>query len=341
MTAAAPRKFGMGAPVRRKEDRAFVTGKGSYLDDHTPEGTLHAYVLRSSMAHANFRLGGLEAAGAVPGVHLILTHGDLGAIGGLPNKDREQQPDGSPLKKPPRPLLADRVVRFVGDPIAFIVADTLEAAQLAAEAIEVDYDPLPAVVDMAAADGAPSWSGPNSAPTSPSSIREAIRPRPRTPLPRPHRVTRVEIVNNRVVANFMETRGVIAEYGREPGRYWLTIGTQGGHGMRDIIAKDILRIPANNIRVITPDVGGGFGTKIFVYAEYPLAAIASRRLRRPVKWVADRTEHFLGDAHGRDNIATAEMAMDGRGGSWPCAWTCWRMSAPTFRNTPSGCRLAA
>src|SRR6185312_4602891 len=127
------------------------------------------------------------------------------------------------------------------------------------------------------------------------------------------RVTRVEIVNNRLVANYMEPRGIVAEYDPDKDRYTLTLGTQGGHGMRNIIAKDILHIAPSKVRVITPEVGGGFGTKTFCYHEYPLAAIAAKRLGRPVKWISDRSEHFLVDAHGRDNLAVAEMAMDANG----------------------------
>ncbi len=126
-------------------------------------------------------------------------------------------------------------------------------------------------------------------------------------------MTRIEIVNNRVVANYMETRGIVAEYDVGTGRYTLTLGTQGGHGMRDIIARHILKIPEKDIRIVTPDVGGGFGTKTFVYAEYPLAAIAAKKLGKPVKWIGERSEHFLVDTQGRDNIATAEMAMDTAG----------------------------
>src|SRR5260221_4677116 len=127
------------------------------------------------------------------------------------------------------------------------------------------------------------------------------------------RVSRITIENNRVVANYMEPRGIVAEFDEKTGRYTLTLGTQGGHGMRDIIAKDILKISPKDIRVITPDVGGGFGTKFFCYAEYPLAAIAAKRTGKPVKWIGERSEHFQADAHGRDNLAVAEMAMDAGG----------------------------
>ena len=314
MNNVAPPKFGMGAPVRRKEDKALITGAGRFTDDYTPAGTLRAVVLRSTMAHANITLDGLEEAGAMPGVRLILTHADLAGIGGLPCKGNITQVDGSHPRKPPRPLLADGVVRHVGDPIAFVVADNLAAARLAAEAIAVDYDPGPAVLDMHAALAKESplvWPqyGTNVA----FDFEKGDKAATDAVFKKAARVSRIEIENNRVVANYMETRGIVAEFDTDTGRYTLTLGTQGGHGMRDIIAKDILKISPKNIRVITPDVGGGFGTKFFCYAEYPLAAIAAKRLGKPVKWIGERSEHFQADSHGRDNIAVAEMAMDADG----------------------------
>ena len=314
MNNVAPPKYGMGAPVRRKEDWALVTGRGRYVDDTTPEGTLRAVVLRSAMAHARIRLGDLTEVAAMPGVRLILTHADLDGIGGLPCTIALRQVDGTHQKVPPRPLLAKDIVRHVGDPIAFVVADDLESARLAAEAIEVDYESLAVAVGMKEAlePGAPLvWPefGSNVA----FEVARGERRHTDEVFAKATRVSRIDVVNNRVVANYMETRGVIAEYDPAHDRYTLTMGTQGGHSMRDIIAEDILKIPSGKIRVITPDVGGGFGTKAFVYHEYPLAAIAAKRLGRPVKWVGERSEHFLVDTHGRDNIATAEMAMDESG----------------------------
>ncbi len=314
MNNVAPPKYGMGAPVRRKEDRALVTGRGRFVDDITAEGTLRAVVLRSAMAHARIRLGDLSEVAAMPGVRLILTHADLDGIPGPPCKIELRQTDGSHQKVPPRPLLCGDTVRHVGDPIAFVVADDVESARMAAEAIEVDYDPLPVAVGIKEAlePGAPLvWPefGSNLA----FHVARGERRHTEEAFAKAARVSRIEVVNNRVVANYMETRGVIAEYDAEHDRFTLTMGTQGGHGMRDIIAKDILKIPPGKIRVITPDVGGGFGTKTFVYHEYPLAAIAARRLGRPVKWIGERSEHFLVDTHGRDNIAIAEMAMDETG----------------------------
>jgi len=311
MNDVAPPKYGMGARVRRKEDKALVTGAGHFTDDYTPEGTLRAYVLRSAMGHARIKVGDLSAAQGMPGVRLVMTHADLGGVKGLPCKGKIRQVDGTHPRMPEHPLLCGDVVRHVGDPIVFIVADTLDQAKEASEAIEVDSDPLPAVTDMRAAleEGAPVvWPeyGSNVAFTCARGGKGATD----AAMLRAARVSRIEIVNNRLVANYMETRGIVAEYDAERDRYTLTLGTQGGHGMRDRIAKDILGIPAGKVRVITPDVGGGFGTKAFVYQEYPLAALAAKRLGKPVKWIGDRSEHFLVDSHGRDNFAVAEMAMD-------------------------------
>jgi carbon-monoxide dehydrogenase large subunit len=311
MNDSAPLKFGMGAPVRRKEDKALITGRGRFVEDYTPAGTLRAHVLRSSVAHAKFKVGDLSAAKAVPGVRLILTGADTAHLGVLPCKIPIKYLDGKAAKAPPHPILAIDTVRHVGDPIAFIVADTIEAAKLAAEAIEVDYETLDLVVDMraAVAPGAPViW--PEIGSNVGFEAKEGDKAATDAAFARAAKVSRVEIVNNRLVANYMELRGVVAEYDPASDRYTLTMGTQGGHGMRDVIAKNVLKIDPHQIRVITPDVGGGFGTKSFPHAEYPLAAIAAKTLGKPVKWIGERSEHFLIDAHGRDNIAVAEMAMD-------------------------------
>ena len=314
MNNVAPLKFGMGAPVRRKEDRTLVTGTGQFVDDFTPEGTLRAYVLRSSTAHARIKIGDLSAARGTPGVRLILTANDIKGLGGLPCKAKTSFLDGRPANPPPHPLLAIDTVRHVGDPIAFIVADDVASAKLAAEAIDVDYDPLDVVVDTRAAveAGAPLvW--PERGTNLAFDAAEGDKAATDAAFAKAARITRIEIVNNRLVANYMETRGIVAEYDAKADRWTLTLGTQGGHGMRDTIAKDMLKVDPKKIRVITPDVGGGFGTKAFPYAEYPLAAVAAKTLGRPVKWVGERTEHFLIDSHGRDNFAVAEMAMDKNG----------------------------
>lgn len=314
MSDAAPKKYGMGVPVRRKEDRALVSGAGRFVDDYEPEGTLRAYVLRSSMAHARINVANAAGAKSLPGVHLVITAADLEGVGGLPCNCKPSKADGSLAAIPPRPLLVGDVVRHVGDPIAFIVADDLERARDAAEVIEIDYEPLNAGVDMRAAlaDEAPLvWPdhGSNIAFFRSRGDAEATA----VAFAKAARVSTITVVNNRVVPNYMETRGVVAEYDAATGRYMLTLGSQGGHSIRDFIARDILTIDPERIRVITPDVGGGFGTKQFVFHEYPLTALAAQRLGRPVKWIGDRSEHFVLDSHGRDNLTTAEMAMDGDG----------------------------
>jgi carbon-monoxide dehydrogenase large subunit len=314
MSDSAPKKYGLGAPTRRKEDRELVTGAGRFTDDYEPEGMLRGYVLRSSMAHARIKVANTAGAKSLPGVHLVMTAADLEGIGGLPCNCSPRRADGSPAVVPPRPLLTGDVVRHVGDPIAFVVADDIEKAWDAGEVVEVDYEPLDPVVDMAKAveEGAPLvW------PDHPGNIA-FVRQRgdeaaTEAAFASAARISKIAIVNNRVVPNYMETRGIVAEYDVRTGRYTLTLGSQGGHSIRDFIARDILKIDPMQIRVITPDVGGGFGTKQFVYHEYPLAALAAKRLGRPVKWIGSRSEHFVLDSHGRDNITTAEMAMDADG----------------------------
>ena len=311
MNQMVPAKFGIGAPVRRKEDAALITGHGHFTDDFAPEGCLHAYVLRSAMAHAKISLSGLDDARAFPGVSLILTAADIQDLKTMPTKAVMKQVDGTMHKCPPQPVLCGDEVRYVGDAIAFIVADSVNTAKSAAELIEIDYEPLDVVVGIedALADGAPLvWPefGTNKAFTlghgDADKCAEAFK--------KAAHVTKIRIVNNRLVANYMEARACIGEYDAETERYTLTSGTQGGHGTRDVICSDILGIDPSRLRVVTPDVGGGFGTKIFVYREYPLCLVAAERLGKPVKWTGERTEHFVTDAHGRDNVTTAELAMD-------------------------------
>ncbi|MTI45313.1 xanthine dehydrogenase, molybdenum binding subunit apoprotein [Roseibium hamelinense] len=304
-------KFGIGAPLRRKEDASLITGTGRYTDDYQPEGCLHAYVLRSSMAHAKITLGDLEDAKAVPGVHLILTAADIPDLKPMPTRARMKQIDGSNHECPPQPVLCSDEVRYVGDAIAFIVADSVNIAKTAAELIEVDYDPLDVVtgIEEALKDGAPLvWPefGTNKAFT----LGHGDADKCAAAFERADKVISITVDNNRLVANYMETRGCVAEYDPETERYTFTAGTQGGHGMRDVICKDILGIDPAHLRLITPEVGGGFGTKMFTYREYPLCLVAAKKLGKPVKWIGERTEHFITDAHGRDNVTTAELALD-------------------------------
>jgi len=312
MDAPAPPKFGMGAPVRRLEDTALVTGRGRFTDDVAPDGALRAVVLRSAMAHARISVGGLAAARKMPGIHLIMTAADLVGVGGLPCEARIYR-GGRRAKPPHRPLLCGEVVRHVGDPIAFVVADDVDRARDAAEAIAVDYEPLAVVADMREAVGEDAplvW--PELESNVAFEISRGKEEATAAAFARAARVSRVEVINNRVVTNYMEPRGIIAQYDRQSQRFTLTLGCQGVHGMRETIAR-IIKVVEDRIRVITPDVGGGFGTKAFVYHEYPLAALAAQKLGRPVKWIGERGEHFLVDSQGRDNISVAEMAMDENG----------------------------
>ncbi len=302
-------KFGFGQPLTRKEDDALLRGAGCYVADVTPAATLHAVVLRSPHAHARFSIHELDRVRAMPGVRLVLTAAEVADLGPLPTPGVLP---GVDIKIPVYPILAKDAVRHVGDAVAFVVADSLAAAKDAAEAVSVDWQPLPHVIGAIAAlaPGAPRvWSDrPNNLAFETElgdagATREAFA--------RAARTVELTIVNQRLVTNYMDTRGVIAEFDGQ--RYTLTLGSQGSHIIRDIICNDVLRIPPDRMRVVTPDVGGGFGTKLFPYREYALAAVAAERLRRPVKWICDRSEHFLGDSHGRDNISTAKLALDDKG----------------------------
>jgi aerobic carbon-monoxide dehydrogenase large subunit len=312
MTIVTP-KFGMGASVLRVEDEAFITGKGRYTDDISPAGTLHGYVLRSPVAKAKFSIGSVEAARSAPGVHLVLTGADIAHLRALRSGVMQPQPDGTVAPTRDIPILCRDRVNYVGDAVAFVVADTRALAQDAAELIEIDYDSEDAVAGTANAldAGAPLvWPelGSNRA------FLNEIGDRARTDaaLARAKTVTRIEFINNRLVCNYMEARSAIGEWHADEDRFVLTTGSQGVHSMQSILAG-VFRIKPKQLRVITPDVGGGFGPKSFVYREHALVLEAAKRLGKPVKWAGDRTEHFLTDAQGRDNVVTAEMAMDADG----------------------------
>lgn len=314
MNQMAPKKFGIGAPLRRKEDAKLIRGEGIYTDDHVPEGCLRAFVLRSAMAHARIALSGVDAARSAAGVHLVLTAAEIADIKPMPTRAVLPQKNGEKHAVPRHEVLCSDTVRFVGDAIAFIVADTLEQAQEAADLIEVDYDPLPVVIGMEAAlaEGAPLiWPefGSNVA----FVLGQGDDAGCEAAFAKAERVVAIDVENNRLVANYMEPRGCVAEFDAATGRLTLTAGTQGGHGMRNVICEHILGIPEERLRIVTPEVGGGFGTKMFTYREYPLSLIAAERLGRPVKWIGERMEHFVTDAHGRDNLTHAELALDGQG----------------------------
>jgi aerobic carbon-monoxide dehydrogenase large subunit len=303
---AAPIKFGVGQSVLRKEDDALIRGKGRYTDDTAPQASLHALVLRSPHAHAKFTVDASKAR-TLPGVALILTADDVKDLGGLPCLFNFEV---DPFTGPPYPILAKDEVRHVGDAVAFVVADSIDHARDAIEAIDVNWTPLSAVSGVANAvkPGAPQvW------PDKPGNILFDVpigdKKATDEVFAQAHAVAEVSIVNPRVVASFMETRAAICEYDAKRDHLTLTAGSQGSHRLRDILCQNVLNIPVEKMRVICPDVGGGFGTKLFPYREYALLAVAARKLKKTVRWAADRSEHFMGDAQGRDNVTTAKMAL--------------------------------
>jgi carbon-monoxide dehydrogenase large subunit len=303
---AAPIKFGVGQSVLRKEDDALIRGKGRYTDDHAPQASLHALVLRSPHAHATYTIDVSRARG-LPGVALVLTADDVKDLGNLPCLFNFEV---NPFTGPPYPILARDEVRHVGDAVAFVVAETLDHARDAIEAIEVNWTPLPAVTGVA---NAVKPSAPQVWPSHPGNILFDVpigdKKVADAAFAKAHAVAKISIVNPRVVASFMETRAAICEYDAKRDHLTLTVGSQGSHRLRDILCQNVLNIPVEKMRVICPDVGGGFGTKLFPYREYALLAVASRKLKKTVRWAADRSEHFMGDAQGRDNVTTARMAL--------------------------------
>ena len=305
-------KNGIGQPVRRREDVRLLTGRGRYTDDIDPPGCAHAVILRSPHAHARIRAIDTGAAEAAPGVIGVLTGRDaaddglgrLATLFDVPGRD-------APLFDPGRDILQTGRVRYVGDPVALIVAETRQAAQDAAELVEVDYEPLPAVTDTAAAaePGAPViWEGrPDNLCVLWDSGRAAEVD---AAFAGAHRTVSVSLVNNRMVANPMEPRIAIGEWQAESERYVLHGPSQGTHRVRDNLAKYALKVPPSRLRVVSPDVGGGFGARGKLMPENALVLWAARRFGRPVKWLAGRTETFQSDPHGRDQVTTAEMALD-------------------------------
>ncbi len=305
---------GIGAAVRRKEDLRFITGKGHYTDDISRPGETRAVFLRSPHAHAKIKRVDIKAAAAMPGVIAVLTGADLAAdkIGNLICGWMIHSKDGSPMKMAPHPAIATGKVCCVGDQVAVVIAETLAEGKDAAEKIKVDYEVLPAVVDVAKAQSAPAIH--ESAPKNTiyqwhlgdaKAVDAAFKGA--------KHVTRLDIVNNRLVPNAMEPRVAIAEYDAGTDNLTLWNTTQNPHVARLVISAFVGMAPEHKLRVIAPDVGGGFGSKIFIYPEEVVCLWAARRVGRPVKWTADRSESFLTDAHGRDHVTHAEMAF-GEGG---------------------------
>jgi aerobic carbon-monoxide dehydrogenase large subunit len=307
---------GIGAAVRRKEDHRFITGAGHYTDDINRPGQAYAYFLRSPHAHAKIKSIDVKAPASMPGVLAVLTGAELAGdkIGNLICGWMIHSKDGTPMKMAPHPALATGKVCHVGDPVAVVVAETLAQARDAAEKIAVDYDVLPAVADpaVAAKQGAPQIHdvAPNNTiyqwHLGDAKAVEAA-------FGSAKHVTKLDIVNNRLVPNAIEPRAAIGDYDPGTGSFTLWNTTQNPHVARLVIAAFVGMAPEHKLRVIAPDVGGGFGSKIFIYPEEVVALWASKRVGRPVKWVAERSESFLADAHGRDHVTHAEMAFDADG----------------------------
>src|SRR5271156_4958341 len=296
----------IGTPVRRREDYRFLTGQGTYTDDIDRPGQLYAYVLRSPHAHA--RIAGIDTAAAqrASGVVAVYTGKDMAAdgVGGLPCGWQIHNKDGSPMAEPPHPVLAVGKVRHVGDPVAVVIATTKQAAKDAAEALVIDYQDLPAVAalghDEAAGNVCYDWHIGDKAAMEAAFASAA-------------KVVRLELENNRLIPNAMEPRAAVGDFDTSNGDFTLYTTSQNPHVIRLLMGAFVLHIPENKLRVVAPDVGGGFGSKIYHYAEEAIVTWAAGKLRRPVKWTCERSESFMSDAHGRDHVSTAEMALDKEG----------------------------
>ncbi len=307
---------GIGEAPRRKEDQRFLTGKGNYVADIKRPGMVHAVFVRSPHAHAVLKGIDTSAALALPGVVAVLTGADTAAdkVGGLPCGWGITGKDGLPMKEPVYPLLAQGKVRFVGDLVAVVMGETADAARAGAEAVAVDYEELPAVVGVldAVQPGAPQlfddvpgnlccdWALGDQAATEEAFARAA-------------HVAKISLVNNRLIGNPMEPRAAIGEYSPGTGQYTLWSTSQFPHVVRLLMGAFVLNIPQHKLRVVAPDVGGGFGVKQFHYGEEALVTWAAKKVGRPVKWVADRAEGFMSDRHGRDHVTEAELALDETG----------------------------
>jgi carbon-monoxide dehydrogenase large subunit len=307
---------GIGASVRRKEDHRFITGKGRYTDDINRPGQAYAYFLRSPHAHARIKSIDAQEAKRKPGVVAILTGDDIAAdkVGGLICGWMIHSKDGTPMKAGAHPALAQGKVRYVGDHVAVVVAESLSEAKDAAEAIRVDYEVLPAQVDTATAQrqGAPLIH--DVAPDN-TVYRWHLGDKAKTDaaFAAAKHVTKIDLINNRLVPNPMEPRAAIGEYDSGDGVFTLYTTSQNPHVARLVLSAFIGIAPEHKLRVVAPDVGGGFGSKIFIYAEETVCVWAAKKVGRPVKWTSDRTEAFLSDAHGRDHVTHAELATDETG----------------------------
>ena len=309
-------KFGIGQPVSRKEDPQLITGRGRYTDDITLENQARMYVVRSPHAHADFGAIDADAARAAPDVLAVLTSDDLlkDGLGNLPCIYRVDNIDGSQNAYPDRPLLAHGRVRYVGEPVAIVIAETIEAARDAADLIEIEYAALACAIDTARATDPGMVQIHDEAPhnicydfgVGDKTATDAV-------FSTATHVVSLDLVNNRVVPNYMEPRAALAEYDQGGGQHTLHTSTQSSHRFRETLAGEIFNLPEHRIRVVTPNVGGGFGGKINVYPEHALVMWAAKRVGRPVKWTGDRSQGFVADTHGRDVTTHADLALDAEG----------------------------
>jgi len=308
-----PKDGGIGASSKRREDIRFLTGEGNYTDDINLHGQAHVFFLRSDIAHGVLNSVDTSAAEGMPGVVKIFTGADFAEVGSIPCGWQVTDKHGEPMQEPRHPVLAEGKVRHVGEPIAAVVAETLSQARDAAEAIVVDITDLPAVVDMkqAVQEGAPKvhddltsnlcydWGFVEE---NKAAVDKAFDDAAH--------VTTLELVNNRLVANPMEPRVAVGDYARGTGDHTLYTTSQNPHVIRLLMGAFVLGIPEHKLRVVAPDVGGGFGTKIFHYQEEAFCTFAAKACNRPVKWTSSRSEAFMSDAHGRDHVTKIQMALD-------------------------------
>jgi carbon-monoxide dehydrogenase large subunit len=302
-------KFGIGQPVRRREDVRLVTGRGCYLDDVRVEGPVYAYFVRSPHAHAILRAIDTKTVREAPGIVGVLTASDLPDTGYVPVRGPFKSRDGSAMRQSPKMLLPADKVRFAGEAVAMVLGETPALAKDAAELVSIDYEPLAAAGTLETAPSAPPvWDhAPGNLAFDWEDGDEAACT---AAFAQAYRTVSVDLVQNRVVPNPMEPRGAIGLYDPVAARYTLYTSSQGSSGIRDKIASAMLKIPPEKLRVITPDVGGGFGLKNSAAVEQALVLIAAKIFARPVKWIGERMEAFLGDGHGRDVKMKGELALD-------------------------------
>ena len=309
-------KYGIGQPVSRFEDPRLLRGRGRYQDDLSLPGQAYAVLVRSPYAHARLGTIGTRAAEAAPGVLAVYTGRDLAedGLGTMAMRLQRKRPDGTPMFARPHPGLAQGRVRYVGDPVAMVVAETIAQAKDAAELVAVEYEELPSVTDTAAAAGpgaAPVW---DECPDNVSNLYEAgDKTAADAAFARATHIVRRRYLISRVFAHYIEPRGALGSWDPGEGRYTLYCDCQYPHRVRNALAQNIFKVPESKIRVVSGDVGGGFGTKGWQYVEHRLVLWAAKKLGRPVKWSCERSEAVLADEHARDNVAQAELALDADG----------------------------